>query len=85
MLGGVVLSSFVRVVFCLHMMAVRQVSVMPGFLVVARIVVLGGSYMVLRSLLMVLCCLAMMFSGFFRHGLSSLLKIRTPTDLGFRG
>ena len=72
MLGGVVLRSFVRVVFRLHVMAVRQVSVMPGLLVVARIVVLGGSHMVPRSMLMVLCCLAMMFNGFFRHGVSSL-------------
>ena len=46
MLGGVVLRSFVRVVFRLHVMAVRQVGVMPGLLVVARIVVLGGSHMV---------------------------------------
>jgi hypothetical protein len=85
MLEGVVLSSFVRVVFRLHVMAVRQMSVMPSLLVVTRLVVLGGSHMVLRSLLMVLCCLAMVFSGFFRHGLSSLGKIRTPTDLGLRG
>jgi hypothetical protein len=74
MLVSVVLRSFFRVVFGLHVMAVSQVSVVPGPLVVARVMVLGGSDMVLRSLLMVLCCLAMMVSGFFRHGSSSLLR-----------
>jgi len=75
MLSHVVLGSFLRVVLRLQVMAVSQMSVMPGLLVVARLVVLGGSRVVLCSLLMVPCCLAMMFSGFFRHGLSSLWKI----------
>ena len=82
--GGVVLRCLVRVVFRLHVMAVSQMRVVSGLFVVARVVVLGGGHMVLRSLFMVLCCLAMMVSGFFRHGSSSLLRIRASKDLGFR-
>jgi hypothetical protein len=48
-------------------MAVRQVSVMAGFLLFASLVVLGGGQMVLGSLLMVFGCVTVVFGG-FRHG-----------------
>jgi hypothetical protein len=50
------------------MMAVRHVSVMAGLLMFARLVVLGGKQVMLRSELMVFRSLAVMFSSFFRYG-----------------
>jgi hypothetical protein len=76
MLGSVMLGSFLRVVLRLHMMAMSQMCVVPGLFVVARFMVLRGNRMMLGSILMMFCCLTMMFSGFFRHGLSSLWKAR---------
>jgi hypothetical protein len=83
---GVVLGCFLRVVLGLHMMAMSQMCLMPGLLVVARLVVLGGSQMILGSMLMMFCCLTMMFSGFFRHGLILASKrSKYPMVFSFRG
>jgi hypothetical protein len=67
---GVVLGGFFCVVLRFQMMPMRHMSVMTGLLVFARFLVIRGSPMVLRGMLQVLCCLAMMFSAFFRHGIS---------------
>ena len=66
---GVVLSGFLGVVLRLDVMAMGEVSVMPGLLVVALIMMIGGVQMVLRGVLVMLRCFAMVISGFFRHGI----------------
>ena len=59
----------------LNMMAVRQMGMVGGLLVIALFVVLGGVLMVLRSIFMVLRGVAMMIGVFLRHGKSSLMEI----------
>jgi hypothetical protein len=63
MLGG-----FFGVVLGLYVMAVGQMRVVGGLLVIARFVVLGGNPVVLGSFFMMLGCLDMMFGGLLRHG-----------------
>lgn len=62
---------FLGVLLCLHVMAVSQVSVTPSLLVVPGFVVVGGMQMMLRGVLVMLRCFAMMVDGFFRHGILS--------------
>jgi hypothetical protein len=66
--GGVVLGGLFGVVFSLHMMAVGQMTVMAGLLVLARFVVLRSGQMVFGSMLVVLGCFAMLFGALSRHG-----------------
>jgi len=54
------------------MMAMRHMSVMTGFLLFIRIVVLGCRQMVFGSFLMMLRCLAMMVGDLLRHGMFPL-------------
>jgi len=64
----VVLSGFIRVMLRLDMMAVREMSVMTRPLMFAGFVVFRCGKVVLRSLLVVFCCEAMVFCAFLRHG-----------------
>jgi hypothetical protein len=75
MSGGVMLRGFFGVVFGLDMMAVRQMGMVGGLLVIALFVVLSGVLMVLRSVFMVLRGAAMMIDVFLRHGPSSLWRL----------
>jgi hypothetical protein len=54
------------------MMAMRHMSVMTGFLLFIRIVVLGCRQMLFGSFLMMLRCLAMMVGDLLRHGMFPL-------------
>ena len=65
----VMFRGFFRMVFRLYMMAVRQMCVVAGLFMFTRFVVLRGSYVVGRSLLMMFRCLTMMIGAFFRHGI----------------
>jgi len=66
--GGVVFGGLFGVVFGLHMMAVRQVGMVAGLFVIAGLVVLRRRTMVLGGVLMMLRCIAVMFSCCVRHG-----------------
>jgi hypothetical protein len=68
--GDVMLGGLFGVVFSMHVMTVRQVSVVTGSFVIARLVMLGGGQMELGRLLMMFGCLTMMFRALFRHGFS---------------
>jgi hypothetical protein len=65
--GGLVFGSFFGVLFSLYMVAMRQMSVMAGLFVIACFVVFCCIEMMVRSLLMMLRCLAMMFGALVRH------------------
>jgi hypothetical protein len=56
-LGGMVLAGFPGMMFGLHVVAVRHVSMMTGFVMVTGCVKLGGRPVVLGGLIV-------MFSGF---------------------
>jgi hypothetical protein len=71
----VVLRRFSGMMLGLNMMAVRQMGMVGGSLVIALFVMLSGIFMVLRSGFMVLRGVAMMFGVFLRHGKSSLMEI----------
>ena len=73
---GMVFRGFFGVMFRLHVMAVRQVRMMAGLLVVARVVVVGGGAVMLRRVFVMLRCVAMVFSAFFRHGSPLFRKLR---------
>lgn len=62
-----VFGSFPRMVLSLYLMAMRQVSLMTGFFVFTRFMVLCCHQMVLGSFLMMLRSLAMMFRTLFGH------------------
>ena len=66
--GSVVLGGLFGVVFGLHMMAVRQVRMVAGLFVIARLVVLRRGQMMLGGMFMMFCCVAVMLGCFFRHG-----------------
>jgi hypothetical protein len=66
-LSRMVFSGFVCVMLRSYVMAMGQMSVMAGLLMFTRFGVLRGRQMMFRSLLMVLCCLTMMFGAFLRH------------------
>ena len=72
MRGGVVFYRFFGMALGLNMMAVRQVGMVGGLLVIARLMVLGGVFMMFRSVFMMLRGVAMMIDVFLRHGKSSL-------------
>jgi hypothetical protein len=55
---------FFRVVFGQYMVAMRQMGVVTSFFVFARFVVLRGREVLPGSLLVMMCCLTMMFSAF---------------------
>jgi hypothetical protein len=64
----VMLGAFFRVVLRMHLMAVRHVRVMTGYLVISGVMVIRGRAMVRRAVLVMFCCLTMMLSALFRHG-----------------
>jgi hypothetical protein len=64
----VAFGGFLGVMLSLQMTAVRHMRVMTSLLVVARLVVFSCHKVVLRSVLMVLGSLTMMFDSFLRHG-----------------
>ena len=72
---GMVLRGFSGVVFGLNMMAMSQMGMVGGLLVIALFMVLSGILMVLRGVFMVLRGVAMMIDVFLRHGKSSLMEI----------
>jgi hypothetical protein len=65
-------------------MAVRDVGMMRGFLMIAGFVVLGGFVMVMCGLLVVLGSLVMMMRGFFRHTFSPRKSIGLRADRPLR-
>jgi hypothetical protein len=69
---GVRLGGFARVMSGLMKMALGGVSVVGGGFVVAGFVMLGGFAMVLRSVVVMIGSLGVMFSSLFGHGLSSV-------------
>jgi hypothetical protein len=75
MRGGMVLRGFAGVVFGLHVMAMRNMSMVGGLLVIALFVMLSGVQVMLRGVFMVLRGVAMMIGVFLRHGKSSLREI----------
>ena len=75
MRSGMLLRRFFGMVLGLNMVAMRQMGMVGGLLVIALFVVLSGVFMVLRSVLMVLRGVAMMIGVFLRHGKSSLMEI----------
>jgi hypothetical protein len=75
MRGGMVLRGFSGVVLGLNMMAMRQMGVVGGLLVIALFVVLGGVLVMLRGVFVVLRGVAMMIGVFLRHGRSSFMEI----------
>jgi hypothetical protein len=72
---GVVLSGFSGVVLGLNMMAMRQMGMVSGLLVIALFVVLSRVFVVLRGVFVMLRGVAMMIGVFLRHGRSSLGEI----------
>lgn len=64
----VMFGSFFRVVLGLQVVAMGRMSVMRAFLVIACLVMFGGSAVVLRSMFMVLCGFVMMINVCIRHG-----------------
>lgn len=62
-LRGVVFGSLLTVMFGLEMMAMSQMSVMPGHFMFAGFVVLGGSQMMFSRLLVMVRGLAMVFGA----------------------
>ncbi len=69
------LRGFAGVVFGLNMMAMRQMSMVGGLLVIALFVVLSGIQVMLRGIFVVFRGVAMMIGVFLRHGKSSLREI----------
>ena len=64
--------SFAGVMLGVGVMAMRQVGVMGGFLVVTALVVLGGLLMMVRGQLMVMSGLGVVLGGFFGHRMTPL-------------
>ena len=62
---GVVLAGFFGVMRGVHLMAVRHVSVVPGFFVIAGFVVLSSREMVFRGVTVVLGSFAVMIRSLF--------------------
>jgi len=66
MMLDMVLRGFMRVVRRMHAMGMGGMGVMPGFLVMAGCVMLGGFLVVVCSVLVMLCCGFVMFFMFVR-------------------
>jgi len=66
MMLDMVLRGFMRVVRRMHAMSMGGVGMMPGFLVMAGCVMLGGFLVVVCSVLVMLCCGFVMFFMFVR-------------------
>lgn len=67
-LAHMMLAGFFRVMYGMHMVAVSDVGVMAGGLVIAGFVVVGRKAVVLSGVFVMLRCFAVMFRGFLRHG-----------------
>jgi hypothetical protein len=65
---GVVLASLLGVVRGMDMVAMSYVGVVPGLLVVPRLVMFCSRPMMLRRVFMVFSCLTVMFRTLLRHG-----------------
>jgi hypothetical protein len=66
MMLDMVLRGFMRVVRRMHAMGMGGMGVMPGFLVMAGCVMLGGFLVVVCSVLVMLCCGFVVFFVFVR-------------------
>ena len=66
MMLDMVLRGFMRVVRRMHAMGMGGMGVMPGFLVMAGCVMLGGFLVVVCSVLVMLCCGFAVFFVFVR-------------------
>jgi hypothetical protein len=66
MMLDVVLRGFMRVMRRMDSMGMGGMGMMPGFLVMAGCVMLGGFLVVMRRVLVMLCCGFMMFFMFVR-------------------
>jgi hypothetical protein len=66
MMLHMVLRGFMRVVRRMHSMGMGGMGMMPGFLVMAGCVMLGGFLVVVCSVLVMLCCGFVMFFMFVR-------------------
>jgi hypothetical protein len=66
MMLDMVLRGFMRVVRSMDSMGMGSVGVMPGFLMMAGCVMLGGFLVVMRRVLVMLCCGFVMFFMFMR-------------------
>jgi hypothetical protein len=67
MVVGVVFAGFLRMMHRVDMMAVGHMSVVTGFVVVPRFMVLGCGEMMLRGVFVMFGCFLVMFSALFRH------------------
>jgi hypothetical protein len=65
MLVGVMLAGFFGVVFGVDMVTLRHVSVVTGLMVVARLVMLGRSFMMRCGVFVMFCGFAVVFRGLF--------------------
>jgi hypothetical protein len=65
---GVMLARLFGMMRGMIQMTFGDVRVVAGLLVVTRLMMLGGGQMMLRGMLVVLGCLAVVVCGFFRHG-----------------
>jgi hypothetical protein len=76
-LVGVVLARFPGVMRRVGGMAVRDMSVVAGFLMVARFMMIGGGVVILSGKLVVFGGFAVMIDSLLRHGepLSEILRI----------
>jgi hypothetical protein len=61
MMLDVVLGGFMRMMRCMNAMGMGGMGMMPGFLVMAGGVMLGGFLVVMRRVLVMLCCGFVMF------------------------
>ena len=80
--AGVMFAGFFGVMNGVDMMAVRDVRVMAGFLMIAGSVMLGCRAMVLGGFFVVLCGFQMVIRSRFRHGLTSGPMIQGRCDGG---
>ena len=68
MLRSVMLAGLFGVMFRVGMVAMREMGMVCGFLVIAGFMVFDGGPVMPGGVFMMFCGTAMMFSGFFRHG-----------------
>ena len=69
---GVMLGGFFRVMLGMKAMTVGYVAMMAGLLMISGFMMFGRGAMMARGMLMMFCCLTMVFSALFRHRILSL-------------
>jgi hypothetical protein len=82
-LVGVVLGGFLRVMGGMDQVAMRDVRVMAGRFVFARLVLFGGDFVMAGGLLVVFGGLLVMLYGGIRHGVA-LLQAKLSRCTGTR-